>query len=611
MAARVLPGAVVTPAGDVYRGAAVVTGGGRSDTREILQTKNEIKDLRTQIAGERDALGSLEGELAEQDAIVARTTAAIEASAAQQVTQEKAILGLELHETRARDEVERLARRLELLQRERQRAEEEREALDVREAEARRSIETLEVEQQSLGEALSDAQRVLLDARERHASIGRRAAEARAAHAALVERASALAHDVHRLEDAAHELSQRIAARRGEHDASVARRAALDQSVALLRSALDTDLVDLDALKKDVVTADESVSELQATLLDRETGGRDERRLLDQVRASATALEVAHATAQSDLSHLVEACRETLDMELEAVAAEVAELQASGAAFPSAASIAAAEAPEADEDTSESAAPAASESEALAGAEGDASVEAASEAASDASPDAADASSDSATMTAEQAIARLKSRLGSLGAVNMMAIEQFDELEQRHTFLTGQRQDLIDAMAATGEAIKRIDKTTRERFQEAFTAVNANFEQMFTTLFGGGRAGLVLLDQEDVLESGIDIVAQPPGKRLQNVQLLSGGEKALTAMALMFGIFKYRPSPFCLLDEIDAPLDDANIGRFVEMLRGMQTHTQFVLITHHRKTMEIADRLYGVTMEEPGVSKVLRLDLTH
>ena len=128
-------------------------------------------------------------------------------------------------------------------------------------------------------------------------------------------------------------------------------------------------------------------------------------------------------------------------------------------------------------------------------------------------------------------------------------------------------------------------------------------------MFGGGRAGLVLLDDTDVLESGIDIIAQPPGKRLQNIQLLSGGEKALTAMALMFAIFKYKPSPFCLLDEIDAPLDDANIGRFVDMLRGLQERTQFVLVTHNRKTMEIADRLYGVTMEEPGVSKLISVDM--
>ncbi|HWK11981.1 MAG TPA: hypothetical protein VNR64_18105, partial [Vicinamibacterales bacterium] len=144
---------------------------------------------------------------------------------------------------------------------------------------------------------------------------------------------------------------------------------------------------------------------------------------------------------------------------------------------------------------------------------------------------------------------------------------------------------------------------------EAFAAINHNFQQMFSTLFGGGRAGLTLLDENDPLESGIEIIAQPPGKRLQSVQLLSGGEKALTAIALMFGMFKYKPSPFCLLDEIDAPLDDANIGRFVEMLKGMQDHTQFILITHNRKTMEIADRLYGVTMEEPGVSKLISVQL--
>ena len=133
--------------------------------------------------------------------------------------------------------------------------------------------------------------------------------------------------------------------------------------------------------------------------------------------------------------------------------------------------------------------------------------------------------------------------------------------------------------------------------------------ESIATIHAALDAGITLLDENDPLESGIEIIAQPPGKRLQSVQLLSGGEKALTAMALMFAIFKYRPSPFCLLDEIDAPLDDANIGRFVEMLQGMQEHTQFILITHNRKTMEIADRLYGVTMEEPGVSKLISVQL--
>src|SRR4029079_6366093 len=139
------------------------------------------------------------------------------------------------------------------------------------------------------------------------------------------------------------------------------------------------------------------------------------------------------------------------------------------------------------------------------------------------------------------------------------------------------------------EAIKRIAEATHARFRDAFVAINANFQLTFSTLFGGGRAGLTLLDENDPLESGIDIVASPRGKRLQSVMLLSGGEKALTAIALMFAIFRYKPSPFCLLDEIDAPLDDANIGRFVEMLRGMMDRTQFIVITHNRKTMEIAN----------------------
>src|SRR5258707_617544 len=146
-------------------------------------------------------------------------------------------------------------------------------------------------------------------------------------------------------------------------------------------------------------------------------------------------------------------------------------------------------------------------------------------------------------------------------------------------------------------------------FTEAFSAIQANFQLTFSILFGGGYVGLVLLDENDLFESGIDIVASPPGKWLQSVQLLSGGEKVLTVIALMFAIFKYKPSPFCLLNKIDAPLDDANVGRFVEMLRGMLDRTQFILITHNRRTMEIANRLYGVTMEEPGVSKLISVQL--
>ena len=205
----------------------------------------------------------------------------------------------------------------------------------------------------------------------------------------------------------------------------------------------------------------------------------------------------------------------------------------------------------------------------------------------------------------EAQVQEFREKLDRMGPVNVLAVEQAQELEERDQFLTAQRQDLLDSIAEMDRAIKNIDKTSRERFREAFQIINQHFGEVFRQLFGGGTAGLSLIDEEDVLESGIDVMAQPPGKRLQNVMLLSGGEKALTAISLLFAIFQYKPSPFCILDEVDAPLDDANIGRFVRMLEGLKDQTQFVLITHSRRTMEIADQLYGVTMEEPGVSKLV------
>ena len=153
--------------------------------------------------------------------------------------------------------------------------------------------------------------------------------------------------------------------------------------------------------------------------------------------------------------------------------------------------------------------------------------------------------------------------------------------------------------------MREIKERSRERFVEAFQAINANFTDFFQELFGGGRGEMTLLEAEDVLEAGIEVVAQPPGKRLQNILLLSGGEKAMTAIALVMAIFKYRPSPFCLLDEVDAPLDEANVGRFVDKIASMAEKTQFIVITHNKRTMEAAKALYGVTMQEAGVSKIV------
>jgi len=210
----------------------------------------------------------------------------------------------------------------------------------------------------------------------------------------------------------------------------------------------------------------------------------------------------------------------------------------------------------------------------------------------------------------DQAAARrrqddLLRQIEAIGEVNLTAIEEYRELEERHAFLSSQQEDLNRSLQGLQEAIAKINRTTRKRFRETFDQVNGKFQEIFPRLFRGGRAELRLTDEEDLLETGIDIIAQPPGKKLQNVGLLSGGEKALTAVALIFSIFLVKPSPFCLLDEVDAPLDDANIGRFNEMVKEMSAISQFIIITHNKRTMEIADPLYGVTMEEPGVSKLV------
>ncbi len=204
----------------------------------------------------------------------------------------------------------------------------------------------------------------------------------------------------------------------------------------------------------------------------------------------------------------------------------------------------------------------------------------------------------------------LRKTLQSLGDVNVGAIEEHEELAERFRFLTEQKDDLEETIDSLREAIARINRTSRKRFRETFEAVSKRFSENFPRLFGGGKASLALTESEDVLEAGIDIMAMPPGKRLQNVNLLSGGEKTMTALALLVAVFQVRPSPFFLLDEVDAALDDANVGRFNQLITEMAEHSQFLVITHNKRTIEVADVLYGVTMEQKGVSKLVGVELT-
>ena len=575
---------IATLTGDVVRGRMLVCGGSKDEGRAILGIKREIKELRDRIAGEEAERDQSVSEVAALETRIVQVSNVVTAVTADLHREEKAIIGLEMQLQRSADDLEKVQKKLELLEIERRGAEEQRQGLEARQREARESIARLDGEQRAADEKLSHAQHRLGDARDALQALARSAAEAKASYATLVERSVALGADVARIEEANRELESRVSASQVTAVDIEKRSEGLMRLVEETLQLLDRDGERLDALRADVRAAEETVTDLRQQADRIEGATRASRKALETIHAQLGELEVARATEESGLAHLAQSCVDALQQTLDEVVAEVqaaaeaAGTESSGESVVRDFSLADRDAEEEVDETDEGA---------------------------DTIPEPAIA----ASATPEEHITRLRHKIDRLGPVNMMAIDQFDELNTRHQFLTTQKKDLTDSISSTQDTIKKIDETSKVRFREAFTAIKENFQGTFSTLFGGGHATIALLDETDVLESGIEVIASPPGKRLQSVQLLSGGEKALTAIALMFAIFKYKPSPFCVLDEIDAPLDDANIGRFVEMLQGMQEHTQFIIITHSRKTMEIADRLYGVTMEEPGVSKLISIEL--
>jgi chromosome segregation protein len=206
-------------------------------------------------------------------------------------------------------------------------------------------------------------------------------------------------------------------------------------------------------------------------------------------------------------------------------------------------------------------------------------------------------------------VKELKRQITLLGEVNLGAIEEYNRVSERYQFLSEQKNDLVEAKTTLYQVIREMDEEMSKRFKTTFDAIRREFVIVFSKLFGGGRADLILVDPDNLLDTGIDVVAQPPGKKLQNLQLLSGGERALTAMALLFAILQVKPVPFCVLDEVEAALDEANVVRFAQYLREFSEQTQFIVVTHRKGTMEEADVLYGVTMEEGGVSKLVSVKL--
>jgi chromosome segregation protein len=446
IASHLTPIAIVTLDGDVFRGPHLVSGGGRAESRGILETKREIKELRDRIATDREALMRLAQETAELEGAIAHASNAIAALHAEHHKQEKAAVGHEAQLQHAIDEQARLAQKAEQLAREKHQAEEERDALDRRQEEARASIARLESAQRQADERLTASQRRLFEAREAAEALSQRAAEARAAHAALVERASALAAEVQRLDEAAAELEQRSAALQAELSETRRRVEDLRAAVASGEVQLDADVLALDALRQSVMTTEEAVAALRARTEEREAAIKEARGVLDAIRAIVSDLDVARATAEADLSHLAHTCEDAVSATLDEVVAEIDQLEREGHAIPDAAVAF-------DEEVDEDRVVDSPQS----------SVVSPTEDARLTTDDWRLATEASArrTVSAEAAIAALRGKIERLGPVNMVAIEQYDELETRYAFLTTQRKDLVESIAQTSEAIKRIDETTR------------------------------------------------------------------------------------------------------------------------------------------------------
>jgi chromosome segregation protein len=402
-------------------------------------------------------------------------------------------------------------------------------------------ITVLQERQSELESLAATAQDELANLRQRRDVAAQNASQQLAAVATLEERHRAAAAALARMESQAAEMHSRTTVLRSQIDSAFSEMLEREYGSQQIAARL----VELEAERNASEARDGLLQfesdQVRSRLAELEEELRGARQLLEQARDRRAEVAAAAAKLQSDVQHMAETCLNELSVPREELMSDLTIGIASG--------------------------------EQLA-------VE-------------------------DQIYREMRTRLDAMGPVNMMALEEYKETAQRHEFLEAQRKDLLDSIENTQATIKEIDVFSRQKFEEAFHKINENFQTTFRKLFGGGNAFMRLTDEENSAESGIDVVASPPGKKLQNVLLLSGGEKALTALSLLVGIFQYQPSPFCILDEVDAPLDEANIGRFTELVKEMSIQTQFVLITHSKKTMSIAPVLYGVTMQEPGVSKLV------
>jgi len=597
-----MPASFVTRDGDVVTRDGVVRGGGQSASVGMLSRVREVRDLeqevatldaRVEAAASAHAQAETRTETAAQELDNLRNrhhTAAI-AMANHEKDLERAS---ERVKTLGEAQQGRVAERADLLA--------EAEALATEQGELQQRLERSREERVQRQTELDNLGLKLGSVGREVSRLETRVTELKVSHSARIENRNRIHETVERADGSARETQEWIERRRREIEAGGQRR---DELVQQQREAQGGLTLKLEAEEEARLKGDglrEAYESQAAHVREFENGLRGVRSELTGRQEEASAAEFTLRESEMRLGHQAETIRERWDVDLVTwqlpsvddvpeVTAEPAIGETDGESLG--------EANEANEG-------------------GDGSEVGEGESADVSPGDAASALRD-ARKNAELARApredrereleALRKSLQAMGEVNLGAIEEHEELAERFRFLSEQQGDLEETIESLREAINRINRTSRKRFRETFEAVSKRFSENFPRLFGGGKASLELTDSEDVLEAGIDIMAMPPGKRLQNVNLLSGGEKTMTALALLVAVFQVRPSPFFLLDEVDAALDDANVGRFNQLITEMAVHSQFLVITHNKRTIEVADVLYGVTMEQKGVSKLVAVEL--
>jgi chromosome segregation protein len=519
--------------------------GGKPASAGPLVLKRELREAEMRLAVIERDLGQAELEAATLTRQIEELTARLEARSEERRQAEREAADQGAALKQMENESQRIERRLQDWMTQAQRNKEAREAKHGVIEQKREEAVRLEAERATAEAALDEQQNQLASMRQTRETLQHEAAKLTAELAGLEERRRGAEAAFQRIDRLHSDLERRVLAIEQQRASAQSEREQRIKESAELAHREQ----ELKALKAEALAQAEAIAvqaqEIRHQLAEMETQLKTARAALDQLRDNRSGRANQAAKLKSDLEHLEASC--------------LAEVNAEASAL-----------------------------------RGDQEIV---------------RIADEPLAVEEETCRTLKQKLEQMGPVNMMALDEYKETAERHGFLETQRKDLTESIENTQQTIKEIDQISREKFDEAFARINENFGHVFTKLFHGGQAMLRLTDAENQAESGLEIIASPPGKKLQNVLLLSGGEKALTAISLLVGIFQFQPSPFCVLDEVDAALDETNVGRLADLLRTLSNDTQFLLVTHSKRMMHAADMIYGVTMQEPGVSKVVSVKL--